>query len=99
VVTGTLTAPAVPLSAVRNDRPQPYIQVLRDGRIVHLSVPLGRLGQRLGEPMLVIEDLAGAPAGTQLLSVRAGLIREGTAVTQQAAAPSTVPAPAAAATN
>jgi membrane fusion protein, multidrug efflux system len=99
VVTGTLTAPAVPLSAVRNDRPQPYIQVLRDGRIVHLSVPLGRLGQRLGEPMLVIEDLAGAPAGTQLLSVRAGLIREGTAVTQEAAAPSSMSAPAATTTT
>jgi RND family efflux transporter MFP subunit len=68
VVTGQMTAPAVPLSAVRNDRPQPYIQVLNDGRIVHL------------------------------LSVRAGLIREGTAVTLEAVAPAAA-APTSAATK
>jgi membrane fusion protein, multidrug efflux system len=98
VVTGQMTAPAVPLSAVRNDRPQPYIQVLNDGRIVHLPVPLGRQGQRNGEPMLVIDGVPGAPAGTQLLSVRAGLIREGTAVTLEAVAPAAA-APTSAATK
>jgi RND family efflux transporter MFP subunit len=95
VVTGRMTAAAVPLSAVRNDRPQPYVQLLRDGRIVHLPVPPGRHGQRNGEPMLVIEGVAAAPAGAQILSVRAGLIREGTAVTLEAAAPASASAPAA----
>jgi membrane fusion protein, multidrug efflux system len=92
VVTGQITAPAVPLSAVRNDRPQPYIQVLKDGRIEHVPVPAVRQGQRHGEPMLVVEGVAGAPEGTRLLSVRAGLIREGTAVTLEAAAPAPAPA-------
>jgi membrane fusion protein, multidrug efflux system len=92
VVTGQMTAPAVPLSAVRNDRPQPYIQVLKDGRIEHVPVPAVRQGQRHGEPMLVVEGVAGAPEGTRLLSVRAGLIREGTAVTLEAAAPAPAPA-------
>lgn len=90
VVTGGLSAPAVPLSAVRNDKPEPYIQVLRDGRIVHLPVTLGRQGQLAGKPMLVVDGVAGAPVGTQLLRVQAGLIREGTAVTFDAAAPAAV---------
>lgn len=90
VTIGRTTAAALPLSAVRNDRPEPYIQILREGRVVHLPVNLERLGQRQGEPMLVVDGIADAPPGTQLLSVGAGLIREGTAVTQ--ATPATAPA-------
>ena len=92
IVTGQLQALAVPLSAVRNDKPQPYIQVIRSGRIVHLPVTLGRQGQREGEPMLVLDE-ATAPAGTWLLRVQAGLIREGTEV-KLAAPPDQAPAKA-----
>ena len=81
IVTGQLNAPAVPLSAVRNDKPQPYIQTVTDGRIAHVPVVLGRQGLLDGEPMLVIDGVALAPVGTTLLRVQAGLIREGTAVT------------------
>lgn len=80
IVTGHLHAPAVPLSAVRNDKPQPYIQVLQGGKIAHVPVTLARQGLLNGEPMLVIDGVAAAPAGAQLLRVQAGLIREGTAV-------------------
>jgi RND family efflux transporter MFP subunit len=96
IVTGQLKALAVPLSAVRNDKPQPYIQVIQGGRIAHVPVTLGRQGQRDGEPMLVVDGVVAAPAGTQLLRVQAGLIREGTEV--KLAAPAATP-PVTAATN
>lgn len=96
IVTGQFKALAVPLSAVRNDKPQPYIQVIQGGRIAHVPVTLGRQGQRDGEPMLVVDGVVAAPAGTQLLRVQAGLIREGTEV--KLAAPAATP-PVTAATN
>lgn len=96
IVTGQLKALAVPLSSVRNDKPQPYIQVIQNGKIAHVPVTLGRQGQRAGEPMLVVDGVAAAPAGAQLLRVQAGLIREGTEV--KLAAPAAA-APATAAAN
>lgn len=98
VITGQLNAPAVPLSAVRNDKPQPYIQLIQGGKIAHVPVTLGREGLRDGEPMLVLDGVAAAPVGTQLLRVQAGLIREGTEVKLAAPAP-VVAAPAPAASN
>ena len=82
IVTGQVNALAVPLSAVRNDQPLPYVQVLRDGRIQHRPVTPGARGLLNGEPMVALD---GLPAGTQLLRAQAGLIREGTAVRLQAA--------------
>ncbi|QBM29620.1 efflux RND transporter periplasmic adaptor subunit [Hydrogenophaga pseudoflava] len=96
IVTGQIQALAVPLSAVRNDKPQPYIQVIQSGKIAHVPVPLGRQGQHGGEAMLVVDGVTAAPAGTQLLRVQAGLIREGTEV--KLAAPAATP-PVTAATN
>ena len=94
IVTGQIQALAVPLSAVRNDKPQPYIQVIQSGKIAHVPVPLGRQGQHGGEAMLVVDGVTAAPAGTQLLRVQAGLIREGTEV-KLAAPTATLPAKAA----
>ncbi|MGM9428241.1 efflux RND transporter periplasmic adaptor subunit [Hydrogenophaga sp. MI9] len=100
IVTGKLNAPAVPLSAVRNDKPQPYIQVIQGGKIAHVPVTLGRQGLLGDEPMLVLDGVAAAPVGTQLLRVQVGLIREGTEVKLAApAAPSTAAAPAKATSN
>ena len=95
IVTGQIQALAVPLSAVRNDKPRPYIQVIQSGKIAHVPVPLGRQGQHGGEAMLVVDGVTAAPAGTQLLRVQAGLIREGTEV-KLAAPTATLPAKAAA---
>ncbi|QHE87325.1 efflux RND transporter periplasmic adaptor subunit [Hydrogenophaga sp. BPS33] len=77
IATGTVTAPAVPQSAVRNDKPQPYVQVLREGKIAHLTVEGGATGLRGTEPM---REVKGLSAGTQVLSAQAGALREGTAV-------------------
>lgn len=77
IVTGQISALAVPLSSVRNDKPQPYVQVLSEGVIRHQTVQPGVQGLLDREPMLALTDV---PVGTQLLRAQAGLIREGTAV-------------------
>ncbi|MDO8903903.1 efflux RND transporter periplasmic adaptor subunit [Hydrogenophaga sp.] len=77
ISTGQLHALAVPLSAVRNDRPLPYVQVVQEGIVRHVTLQPGALGAMNGEPMRVVE---GLPAGTVVLRAQAGLIREGTAV-------------------
>ncbi len=97
VVTGHLDAPAVPLSSVRNDKPAPYIQLVREGQIVHLPISLAQQAQLGEEPMVVLDGVAAAPPGTPVLRVQAGLIREGTAVSLgDAKAPARSAAPAAA---
>ncbi|WP_137919530.1 efflux RND transporter periplasmic adaptor subunit [Hydrogenophaga sp. 2FB] len=77
IVIGAITAPAVPQSAVRNDKPQPYVQVVRDSKIAHVTVEGGVTGLQGSEPM---REVKGLPAGTQVLSAQAGSIREGTAI-------------------
>lgn len=77
IVIGAITAPAVPQSAVRNDKPQPYVQVVRDGKIAHVTVEGGATGLQGTEPM---REVKGLPAGTQVLSAQAGSIRDGTAI-------------------
>ena len=81
ISTGQLTGLALPLSSVRNDKPAPYVQAVRDGKVVHVTVGLESQGQQDGEPMLLV-DGAGSElaAGTLVLRVQAGAMREGTAV-------------------
>lgn len=74
---GQANALAVPVSAVRNDKPKPYLQVLDEGRVVHLPAAPGALGQHNGEPM---QQVTGLKAGTVVLRSQAGAIREGTEV-------------------
>lgn len=77
IVTGAVNALAVPLSSVRNDKPQPYVQVVRDGKIAHLVLDGGASGLLGTEPM---REVKGLQAGEQVLSAQAGAIREGTVV-------------------
>jgi hypothetical protein len=77
VVTGAVNALAVPASAVRNDKPVPYIQIVREGNVAHVPLTPGATGQTGSERMRAVQ---GVPAGTPVLSAQAGLIREGTAV-------------------
>jgi RND family efflux transporter MFP subunit len=78
IVTGQANAVAVPASAVRNDKPAPYIQIVQDAQVRHWPIQVSTQGQFEGEPMVGIRDL---PAGTPVLRAQTGLIREGTAVT------------------
>lgn len=75
---GQVNALAVPVSAVRNDKPQPYLQVVDQGIVRHVPLaPGGAQGLHNGEPMRVVQGLA---PGTVVLRSQAGAIREGTAV-------------------
>ena len=72
---GSVQAVAVPLSALRSDKPRPYLQLLHDGKIAHLNVLPGALGQVADEDMVAIEGLA---PGTIVLRAGTGAIAEGT---------------------
>jgi RND family efflux transporter MFP subunit len=95
IVVGSLQAAAVPLSAVRNDKPQPYVQVLAANQVAHRTVPLGRQGHQGGEAMLVVDGVPGLDEGTPVLRATAGAIREGTPVKTATATPAAATAPAA----
>jgi RND family efflux transporter MFP subunit len=84
IITGQVQALAAPLAVVRNDKPQPYVQLVSEGAVRHQTVQTGQQGSLNGEAMLVLQ---GIPAGTPLLRAQAGLIREGTAVRMGGAAP------------
>lgn len=86
VITGQRNTAAVPLSSVRNDKPQPYVQVLRDGRVVHVPIALDRQGVHEQAPMVDVDGQTALPPQTPVLRATAGLIREGTAVRLQASA-------------
>jgi membrane fusion protein, multidrug efflux system len=68
---------SVPLSAVRNDKPAPYVQLLQGNSIVHQSVELGTRGEAQGMTMVAIKNIA---AGATVTLASAGFIREGTKI-------------------
>ncbi len=74
---------SVPLSAVRNDKPAPYVQVLQGNSVVHQSVELGTRGDAQGTTMVAVKNVT---AGTQVTLASAGFIREGTKVKMASAA-------------
>ena len=73
---------AAPLSAVRTDKPQPYVQLVQGGRIVHQTVSMGARGERDGQTFVAIDKVA---AGTVLTKASAGSLRENTRVNVQQA--------------
>jgi RND family efflux transporter MFP subunit len=75
LATDTQRALAVPLSAVRTDKPQPYVQVAQDGHIAHRPVQTGARGEVDGEPWIAVQ---GVDEGAQVLRGGAGVLREGT---------------------
>jgi RND family efflux transporter MFP subunit len=76
--TGQTQGVAVPLSAVRTDKPQPYLQLVREGKVAHQTVSLGARGRVQGEDWVAVAPLN---VGEQVLRVGVGALREGTAVT------------------
>lgn len=84
---------AVPLSAVRTDKPQPYVQTLVNNKVAHHTVslgPRGRLAQQTaGEPWVAI---SGLPANSQVLPASVGALREGSPVRLLTAAAPASPA-------
>ncbi|MBP6404973.1 MAG: efflux RND transporter periplasmic adaptor subunit [Proteobacteria bacterium] len=87
--TARTSAVAVPLGALRTDRPAPYVQVVENGKVVHKPVGAGARGQdaqdAAGETLVAVQGLA---AGALVIQGSVGSLREGTAVrfTQPSAA-------------
>ena len=77
LATETQRALAVPLNAVRTDKPLPYVQVVDNGRIAHRTVQRGARGQVDGEQWVAVQGVA---EGAQVLRGAAGVLREGTQV-------------------
>ena len=90
--TGTASAIAVPITAVRTDKPSPYVQVVENNQVAHKTVQTGARGETGKEIMVAVQGLA---PGTAVIKSSVGPLREGTAVrfTQMpAAAPTSAPA-------
>jgi RND family efflux transporter MFP subunit len=77
LATGRTTALAVPLSAVRTDKPAPYVQVVEDNRVAHKGVELGTRGEADKEAMVAVKGIA---PGAVVIMGSVGQLREGTAV-------------------
>jgi RND family efflux transporter MFP subunit len=79
---GTLTvasteALALPISAVRTDKPRPYVQLVRDNKVVHQPVELGTRGQFEGQWMVAVP---GLDPQVPVIAGSVGQLREGTTV-------------------
>jgi len=68
---------AIPISAVRTDKPRPYVQLVRDNKVVHQAVELGARGLVKGDWMVAVSGLA---QDTMLIAGSVGQLREATAV-------------------
>jgi RND family efflux transporter MFP subunit len=72
---------AIPLDAVRTDKPQPYVQVIENNQIKHYGVKTGLRGQLQGQPNTTPwVEVSGLPANSVVLRGTAGALREGLAV-------------------
>jgi RND family efflux transporter MFP subunit len=81
---GQLTAQALPLDAVRTDKPKPYVQYIVSGRVLHQTVTPGATGERQGVAMVAVQGLA---EGAEVLAGAVGALREGTLVQRAAGKP------------
>jgi RND family efflux transporter MFP subunit len=80
---------AVPLSAVRSDRPQPYVQVVEKVgdtfQVAHKTVAIGVTGTDLAQPESEpLVGVTGLEAGATLIKGQIGALREGLTVTYTA---------------
>lgn len=91
VETARVRALAVPLSAVRNDKPSPYVQLIEAERVVHRAVQAGVRSSHEGETLVAVEGLA---AGALVLRGHVGALREGTRVKLSGAGGAPAQAPA-----
>ena len=75
--TERVQALVVPLNAVRTDKPQPYVQLIDQQKVVHQRVQLGLRGEVNGQAMVAIEGVA---ENATVLAGTVGVLREGSAV-------------------
>lgn len=82
--TGSVSALALPQDAVRTDKPQPYVQLIVNGKVAHQTVTPGATGEREGLTMLEVKGLS---EGAEVLVGSVGAMREGTLVQRAAGKP------------
>lgn len=77
LATGQASALSVPLSAVRTDKPAPYVQVVENDAVVHRPVTTGARGQVDGDSWVAVDGVA---EGAVVIKGAIGQLREGTPV-------------------
>jgi RND family efflux transporter MFP subunit len=82
---------AVPLSAVRTDKPAPYVQIVENNQVVHKAVEMGVRGASGKETMVAVKGIA---PGTVVIQGSVGPLREGAAVRFTRAVPAAAVRPA-----
>ena len=82
--TQKVQAIVVPLESVRSDKPMPYVQTIRDDKVMHIQVELGAKGEANGKAVMALKEIE---EGAQLLAPIAGAVRDGTLVTRAAKTP------------
>jgi membrane fusion protein, multidrug efflux system len=94
--TAKVSALTVPLSAVRNDKPAPYVQVIEGNVIKHIAVELSQRGEvattsTTGSRSETVVAVKGLAENAQVLVGSLGALREGTVTkfTRTAAATAT----------
>ena len=75
--TGRLQTLAVPLNAVRTDKPQPYVQWVDKQQVRHQTVELGARGEIDAQVMVGIK---GVSEGAKVVSGSVGALRDGTPI-------------------
>ena len=68
---------ALPLSSVRTDKPEPYVQAIEKEQVVHKPVALGTRGTSGQDTVVAIKGLT---EGAQVIRAGIGYVREGTQV-------------------
>ena len=99
LTTGSAQVLTVPLDAVRTDKPAPYLQTIKDGRVAYAPVQTGARAVVNGQTLVAVD---GVTVGTTVIAGRMGSLREGTPViaAQAAVVPqASTPAPAQAASR
>ncbi|MDD5028396.1 MAG: efflux RND transporter periplasmic adaptor subunit [Rhodoferax sp.] len=74
---GRVTANVVPLTALRTDQPQPYLQLVQDGKVKHAQVTPGPRSEVDGQTLVAV---TGVPAGAVVIAGSVGVLRPGTPV-------------------
>lgn len=73
----------VPLTSVRTDKPQPYVQVVQDGLVRHVVVQTGARSEGDRQSLVAV---TGLTEGAQVLTGSVGPVRDGVPVVFTAAA-------------
>ena len=89
--TQNLQVLAVPVGSVRTDKPQPYVQVVQDGQVRHITVQTGVRSEGTQQSWVAVKGLS---EGAQVLSASVGAVREGVQVKFTTVSPDALAKPA-----